>query len=716
MLVPMLSRASIVSFVEIALIVAALLNLETVWQTVANYSFLELESYTSLLQVFGGLALGKVLGILFCREWSRTNKLFLTAGSICVAWLGFLFVPALSFVWLTVPFIGFGVLFVDLFSNEPLRRLIIVSGLVGALYFAVFPFVTGVVAEWLILLSLALLLACAALTAKLRVSLSGLGLLLIIGSLLHLGYLTVPSQFSRHVARFADAQPVAPPEVNLLFRTDLLYLPSIERYVLSMNGSRFMVLPTPAQMQRNLADPFAAPTPAYDTPYLFGKRFDNVLVIGPAGGKNVISAVAFGASSVTGVDINPAVFSFLRDQRPELLDGLYLDPRVRTVRMEGRHFLETTDEKFDLIVLQGVQTGTQVQHSSTALLESFLFTEEALETMWSRLNDGGAIFFDEYESRTYLRGVMANLGLLARDTLPLEDPERQIFEYTYLQNEANPQSDAARMKRAGLIIWRNPIEGDIGAAQEKVIAMGEGLRFRKSDPADVPTDVTDNKPVFVQELGFEKRTLLVIGAFMAALIGALYLMRRYGTREDDAMLRLLQIGLVALGAAYILCVMSFWGPIVLLTGEPFVVGPLVYFGLYFFGLIGGLLALRLRRFSVPMFFIAGLLGIVFAWWLLVAGKEAFLGSENAILRYGLGFAAISILALCFELPYITALKVVERTQRGELYAYGALGSLLGAGVSLIVQPAFGFSGSMIVGIALLLVAGYAFYRGRKVLA
>jgi hypothetical protein len=217
----MLSRASIVSFIEIALIVAAFLNLEMVWQTVANYSFLELESYTSLLQVFGGLALGKVFGILFCREWNRSQKLLVTMGSICLAWLGFLFVPALSFVWLTVPFIGFGVLFVDLFSNEPLRRLIIVSGLVGAIYFAAFSFVTGVVAEWLILLSLALLLACVALTAKLRVSLSGLGLLLIIGSLLHLGYLTIPSQFDRHVARFTDAQPVAPPEVNLLFRTDL---------------------------------------------------------------------------------------------------------------------------------------------------------------------------------------------------------------------------------------------------------------------------------------------------------------------------------------------------------------------------------------------------------------------------------------------------------------------------------------------------------------
>ena len=702
------------SFFKIALIVAALLNLETVWQTIANYSFGELPSYTSPLQVFGGLALGKVIGILFLQKKSLAEKFFLSLLLVCIAWIGLIYIPQLFFLWLTLPFVGFGILLVDLFSTEPLVRLIVASGLVGTIYFAIFPFITGLLSEELVVISLLLLLVALFLEAQRKWSVVSIALLIGVTLLWHNNVLEIPSNFDRSTERFQDSKELMEPQVNLLFRTDLLELPSIDRNVLVMNGSRFMVLPTKWQIEEKLAEPFNVLTPAYDTPYHFGKRFEKVLVIGPAGGKNILTALAYEADSVTGVDINPAVFYFLRDQRPNIIENLYLDPRVTTVRMEGRNFLETTDEKFDLIVLQGVQTGTQLQNTSAALLESFLFTQEALDVMWERLEEGGAIFFDEFDHETsYSRGKLNSLGLIAEERLPITNADQQIFFYRYRQDGENPMSADQRRARAGLILWKDPITNDPATLKTTIEQLFD-LDFKKLD-ATGRKSISDNHPVFVQELGTRISVSLMILGCILTFFGALFFMRRYSPTEKTSSFHSVNAGLVFLGSAYILCVMSFWGPIVLLTGEPFVAGPLVYFGLYFFGLLGGLVALRLRNFSVRTLFIIGGAGVLLAWLLTMATKSLLLGSNDVPLRYLVAVIPISLLALCFELPYIIALRSVEHIRRGEAYTYEALGTLLGASISLVAQPAVGFSGSLFIGVLFLACAGYFFYRGKNTL-
>src|SRR5439155_652145 len=54
------------------------------------------------------------------------------------------------------------------------------------------------------------------------------------------------------------------------------------------------------------------------------------LVIGPGGGRDLVSALVFGAGHVDGVEINPIIANdVMRDRFREFSGGIYANPRVR---------------------------------------------------------------------------------------------------------------------------------------------------------------------------------------------------------------------------------------------------------------------------------------------------------------------------------------------------------------------------------------------------
>src|SRR5207249_4265670 len=60
------------------------------------------------------------------------------------------------------------------------------------------------------------------------------------------------------------------------------------------------------------------------------------LVIGPGGGRDLASALVFGASRADGVEINPIIANdVMRDRFLEFSGGLYTHPRVRIIVDDG---------------------------------------------------------------------------------------------------------------------------------------------------------------------------------------------------------------------------------------------------------------------------------------------------------------------------------------------------------------------------------------------
>jgi SAM-dependent methyltransferase len=137
--------------------------------------------------------------------------------------------------------------------------------------------------------------------------------------------------------------------------------------------------------------PFAAGGSSYSLVHLLeqhsgGAPFRDVLVIGAGSGNDLAHALRFGARRIDAVEIDPVIQDIGRHFHP---DHPYQDVRVIPYLDDGRHFLRTTDHKYDLVIYALVDS--LILHSGYAniRLESYLFTQQAFNDVKRVLNPEG---------------------------------------------------------------------------------------------------------------------------------------------------------------------------------------------------------------------------------------------------------------------------------------------------------------------------------------
>ncbi len=119
---------------------------------------------------------------------------------------------------------------------------------------------------------------------------------------------------------------------------------------------------------------------------------DNVLIIGPGGGRDVLFALAGGAKHVTGVEINPLIANdVMRGKYAGQSGNLYSDPRVQIVVDEGRSFVSRTEHKYDMIQASLVDTWAATAAGAFALTENTLYTIEAFRDYYDHLTERGVV-------------------------------------------------------------------------------------------------------------------------------------------------------------------------------------------------------------------------------------------------------------------------------------------------------------------------------------
>ena len=117
-----------------------------------------------------------------------------------------------------------------------------------------------------------------------------------------------------------------------------------------------------------------------------GAPFRDVLVIGAGSGNDLAHALHFGVQHIDAVEIDPVIQDIGIRYHP---DRPYEDPRVVAILDDGRHFLRTTERKYDLVVYAKVDS--LILHSGYAniWLESYLFSREAFEDIKRVLKPDG---------------------------------------------------------------------------------------------------------------------------------------------------------------------------------------------------------------------------------------------------------------------------------------------------------------------------------------
>jgi spermidine synthase len=116
-----------------------------------------------------------------------------------------------------------------------------------------------------------------------------------------------------------------------------------------------------------------------------------VLAIGVGGGFDILTALAFDAAHVTGVEINAATVHILRETYRDYFRRWVDDPRVKLVNAEGRHYLASVPAQYDVLQLSGVDSYSGTPGAAHVFSESYLYTEEAFDLYLSRLTPQGIL-------------------------------------------------------------------------------------------------------------------------------------------------------------------------------------------------------------------------------------------------------------------------------------------------------------------------------------
>src|SRR5579863_10116316 len=123
-------------------------------------------------------------------------------------------------------------------------------------------------------------------------------------------------------------------------------------------------------------------------------------IIGPGGGVDVLRAVANGSPSVTGIEINPIIATTIMQGRyADYSQHLYQRPEVHIHVSDGRSFLRSTSQQFDVVQMTLVDTWASTAAGAFALSENNLYTVEAFREYFDRLKPDGMIAITRWEFR-----------------------------------------------------------------------------------------------------------------------------------------------------------------------------------------------------------------------------------------------------------------------------------------------------------------------------
>jgi hypothetical protein len=162
----------------------------------------------------------------------------------------------------------------------------------------------------------------------------------------------------------------------------------------------------------------------YGAGYARPKRPEQVLVIGLGGGPDVLSALYHGAKRIVGVEINTTTIDVVRNEFADFLGRPYEQPGVEIRQIDGRTFLRSSSDLFDLIQMSGVDTKSVLAAGSLSINENYLYTREAMVEILQRLRDDGVLVLNRFGNIDVHR--LATVAVEGLRDLGVAEPRRHL--------------------------------------------------------------------------------------------------------------------------------------------------------------------------------------------------------------------------------------------------------------------------------------------------
>ena len=473
-----------------------------------------------------------------------------------------------------------------------------------------------------------------------------------------------------------------------------------------------------------------------------------VLVVGVGGGFDVLTALHFEASEITGVEVNEATIDVLTRVYRDYFSAWVEDPRVRLVAAEGRHFLATTPGSWDVIQLSGVDSYSGTPGAAHVFSEAYLYTAEAFDLYLSRLSRDGIMNMMRVDfplPRDMLRALATAVGALRR--AGVEHPAAHIVTLTEVTGNytallvkktpfTTPELDRLFAWAAGnrlLPVSAGPGHNDPeGNMYQRFLALddpGREATFLRSYPFDV-APVDDNRPfffkssywrhafspdplIFQQSPPVMEYTLLMLLAVAGvAAVVCIYLPLRLLAARGRHVTGAARYGVffAALGLGYLAVEVALLQKFGLFLGHPNYALSVVLASLLLTTGVGSLFSKaivgRVGRLRTMSYVLAG---VILAEYLLVLPRLPGLIGLPFTVRILIVFVLIAPLGLCLGTFFPTALDQLKPDSAAYVpWAWGINGifSVVAPILSVGVSMTWGIGALLLSAIPVYLIAGF----------
>lgn len=398
----------------------------------------------------------------------------------------------------------------------------------------------------------------------------------------------------------------------------------------------------------------------YDSFYQVADNIDQVLVVGAGTGNDVAAALRAGAGHVTAVEIDPLILDLGKELHPE---QPYADPaRVTLVNQDARAFFRQDHHQYDLIVFGLLDSHTVFSTASSVRLDNFVYTQQSLEEVRSRLKPNGLLAMSF--------GVPAQnewIGYRLAQTLEL------VFGHAP-QTYAMPADDVLFLIGKG--------------STDRALLKGTQIVYQPSYGQDVKMNITtDDWPY----LYLRQKTIPVpylVGLAGVIVIGFLL------TRTSIPNFRQFDLHFFFLGAAFFLLETKSITELALLFGSTWIVNAAVIAAILFVIVLANLLVERFQFTNPwPAYVLLGL-ALCFNYFFPVS---SFLGMEWAL--------RVVLASLSLALPLFFAGLIFATTFSQTTSVEIALGSNL---IGAVLGGIFEYT-SLVYGIRVLYLFALMFY-------
>jgi hypothetical protein len=468
--------------------------------------------------------------------------------------------------------------------------------------------------------------------------------------------------------------------------------------------------------------------------HLMAGRF-TALVIGPGGGRDLLTALVFGAGQVEGVEVNPIITNdvMLREFR-DFSGSIYANPRVRVAVDDGRSYVRRSNQHFDIIQASLVDTWAATAAGAYTLTENTLYTKEAFEDYLDHLSAGGMLtitrwVFDGLRLVSLAQAACESRGCSVRDQLAVVQEGRVatflLKKTPFTPGEIDQLHDVSH--RLGFTVLYAPGQQETTNEYAQLVLAPFRQAFYATYGKDV-SPTTDDRPFFFHTTKIRDQFQTAFGRSMLFGNGLSALMTLMAISLTFVVLFvvgpltlsgselrgshwprwLAYFGL--LGAGFMLIEVALLQRFVLLLGHPVYSLTVTLFSLLLGTGAGSLISQRIGDADLIRRVQLVLIGVVAVAILGIVALPPIISlaiSASHTARIALAVALIAPAGVLLGMPLPAGIRLMA-VNHSELvpWAWGMNGALsvIGATLAVFIAMNWGFSVTLMAGAAVYLAA------------